>query len=239
MIRFLRFAVEQAILRREETLKEHLIGIEVFDRKPCYDAGADPIVRVEARRLRTKLSDYYQEQGWNDSVKIDFPLGSYVPVFFWQDGVPSLRVAKGSSSQPCTRRKALAVLPFLNLSPDPDNEYLSDGLTEELINALAKVKGMYVVARTSIFQFKGQACDIRKLGELLSVQSVVEGSVRKAGKQLRITVQLIDVFDGYHLWSEAYTRAMKDIFALQEEISGSIVNALKPRLFSASETPRH
>ena len=233
MIRFLRFAVEQMIQRREQVLKEHLIGVEVFDRKPSYDAGADPIVRVEARRLRAKLKGYYEEEGCNDPIWIEFPVGGYAPIFRWSDS-PTPSPEPGSASR--SRGKAIAVLPFVNFSADRGNEYFSDGLTEELINALTRLKGMCVVARTSAFQFKGKAYDIRKLGEQLNVQTVLEGSVRKADKRLRIAVQLIDVQDGYHLWSETYDREMKDVFSLQEEISHSIVAALKPRLVSDTGT---
>ena len=230
MIRFLRFAVEQMIQRREEVLKEHLIGVEVFDRKPSYDAGADPIVRVEARRLRTKLRDYYQEEGRNDPIWIEFPVGRYAPVFSWSGSppIPAIPDHPARNSRPAGN--AIAVLPFVNLSSDRGNEYFSDGLTEEIINALTRLKGMYVVARTSAFQFKGKSYDIRNLREQLNVQTVLEGSVRKAGKRLRIAVQLIDASNGYHLWSETYDREMKDVFVLQEEISRSIVAALKPRL---------
>jgi TolB-like protein/tetratricopeptide (TPR) repeat protein len=236
MSRFLRFAVEQKLERREDVLKEQTIGVEVFDRKPAYDAGADPIVRVEARRLRSKLKDYYEREGQNDPLQIDFPKGTYVPIV--RDCAARLvsNLPDPTVTVSSLPKKAIAVLPFVNVSPDPSNEYFSDGLTEELINALAKLKGICVVARTSAFQFKGKSYDIRKLGEQLSVQTVLEGSVRKAGKRLRITVQLIDVLEGYHLWSETYDREMKDVFALQEEISLSIVAALKPRLVAPAQT---
>jgi serine/threonine protein kinase len=125
---------------------------------------------------------------------------------------------------------SIAVLPFANLSADPENEYFSDGMSEEIINALTKVNGLHVVARTSSFAFKGKNEDIREIGRKLHVEHVLEGSVRKAGNRLRITAQLIKIADGYHLWSERFDRAMDDIFAIQDEISLSIVDKLKVTL---------
>jgi len=132
---------------------------------------------------------------------------------------------------------SIAVLPFSNMSSDPEQEYFCDGLAEELIDTLAKLEGLKVVARTSTFQFKGQAHDIRRIGEQLGVRTVLEGSVRKAGNRLRITAQLINVSDGYHLWSERYDRTLDDIFAVQEEIARAIVERLKVELVGEPEAP--
>jgi TolB-like protein len=134
------------------------------------------------------------------------------------------------SSQMEDRLVCIAVLPFANMSADPENEYFSDGLAEELINALTQVEGLRVVARTSSFQFKGQAVDVREVGKRLNVTTVVEGSVRKAGNRLRVTAQLISVGDGYHLWSQRYTCELEDVFTIQDEISEKIVGALKGKL---------
>ncbi len=128
--------------------------------------------------------------------------------------------------------KAIAVLPLANRSADPENEYFSDGMTEEIINALAKVPGLQVASRSSCFAFKGKQVDIREVGEKLGVASVLEGSVRKVGNRIRITAQLISVENGYHLWSETYDRQLEDVFAIQDEISRAIVDALKLRLGS-------
>ena len=122
---------------------------------------------------------------------------------------------------------SIAVLPFVNMSDDPDQEYFSDGISEELLNLLAKTRGLRVAARTSSFAYKGQNQDIKGIGEQLDVQTVLEGSVRKSKSKVRITAQLIDVDSGYHLWSETYDRELEDIFAIQDEISAAIVNALK------------
>jgi serine/threonine protein kinase/tetratricopeptide (TPR) repeat protein len=127
-------------------------------------------------------------------------------------------------------RPSIAVLPFANLSPDPEQKYFCDGMAEEIMNALAHVDGLRVVARTSAFSFRGKEVDIRRIGNALCVETLLEGSVRKAGNTLRITAQLINVADGYHLWSERYDRELKDVFAIQDEIAQSIVRALKIEL---------
>ena len=131
----------------------------------------------------------------------------------------------------------VAVLPFVDMSPAHDQEYFCDGMTEEIINVLTAVKGLKVVSRTSSFQYKGEAYDIREIGEKLGVQTVVEGSVRTAGNKLRITAQLIKVADGYHIWSQRYDREMTDVFAIQDEISQAIVANLKGKLVRHAEKP--
>jgi len=126
--------------------------------------------------------------------------------------------------------KSIAVLPFVNMSNDPEQEYFSDGISEELLNVLAQFPGLQVAARTSAFQFKGQNRDIAGIAKQLHVNHVLEGSVRKAGNRLRITAQLIDADSGFHLWSETYDRELDDIFAIQDEISAAIGEALKIEL---------
>jgi TolB-like protein/Tfp pilus assembly protein PilF len=126
--------------------------------------------------------------------------------------------------------KSIAVLPFVNMSDDPDNEYFSDGISEELLNVLVKVEGLRVASRTSSFSFKGKNTPIPDIAEALQVEHVLEGSVRKAGTKVRVTAQLIDVRTDSHLWSETYDRELEDIFAIQDEISAHIVDALKVAL---------
>jgi adenylate cyclase len=123
--------------------------------------------------------------------------------------------------------RSVAVLPLDNLSEDPENAFLGDGLSEEITHALARVNALRVASRTSAFAYRGQAADIRRIGRELGVSAVLEGSVRRAGDTLRVTVQLIDVADGYHLWSERYDRSMSDVFAIQDEIASSVVRALR------------
>lgn len=123
--------------------------------------------------------------------------------------------------------KSIAVLPFANMSPDANDEFLADGIAEEIINALTKVDGLRVASRTSAFMFKHKTADIRMIGAHLNVRTVLEGSIRKAGRRLRITAQLVNVEDGYHLWSERYDRDLEDVFAIQDEIAANIVRSLE------------
>lgn len=132
---------------------------------------------------------------------------------------------RSSLSAPAPR--SIAVLPFLNLSGTPEEEHLSDGVTDEIIGALAKVQSLHVVARTSSFAFKGEQQDIRAIGDALNVQSILEGSIQRSNGQIRIMTQLIDVATGYHLWSERYDRQMEDIFSIEDEIAENVARTLK------------
>jgi TolB-like protein len=134
------------------------------------------------------------------------------------------------------RLASAAVLPFVDLSPQKDQEYFSDGLTEELITTLSQVPGLRVAARTSSFQFKGRSPDVHEVGRKLDVGAVLEGSVRKSGNRLRVSAQLISVKDGYQLWSESYDRDLADVFAVQEDVARSIVAALRVRLAPARDS---
>ena len=148
-------------------------------------------------------------------------------------GSEGVRAASGSDPGRVTaegvddQRVSIAVLPFVNMSPDPDQEFFADGMTEEILNTLVKVPKLLVAARTSSFAYKGQNTDVRVIGEELGVAHIIEGSVRKAGDDLRITTQLIRVSDGFHLWSESYNRKMDNVFAVQEEIARAVAEALK------------
>ena len=141
--------------------------------------------------------------------------------------VPARDALKGKTKQPTNR---IAVLPFVNMSADPENEYFSDGITEELLNAFTKVDGLQVTSRTSAFAFKGMNTDIREIGIQLNVDRILEGSVRKAGNRVRISAQLINAADGYHIWSENYDRNLTDIFEVQDEISSIIANKCRENL---------
>jgi serine/threonine-protein kinase len=221
MSRFLRFTVERTLDGKSEELKEYLIGVEVFDRKPSYDPRVDPIVRVEARRLRSKLRSYYESDGSADELVIDLPKGAYAPL---------LRARASVQPAPPPRPGAIAVLPFSNLSPEPDTEYFSDGLTEELIHRLTKVDGMMVVAWNSAAKLKGPRYDVREIGRQLNVSAVLVGSVRGCPERIRVTVQLIDTSTARYLWSETYDRNIEHLFVIQEEISTAIVKTLAIKL---------
>jgi len=136
-------------------------------------------------------------------------------------------------------RQSIAVLPFINMSSDPEQEYFSDGITEEILNHLAKNRELQVAARTSVFSFKGHDQDIRQIGELLSVGTILEGSVRKDGEYIRITAQLIRASDGVHLWSETYDRKLENIFAIQDDIASQIAAALQISLGITPKQPGH
>jgi TolB-like protein len=140
------------------------------------------------------------------------------------------RGAGPEGGPPAATGPSVAVLPFVNMSGDPENEYFSDGLSEEILNALAQVPGLRVPARTSSFAFKGKSENVKKIAAALEVATVLEGSVRKAGGRVRITAQLVKAIDGYHLWSQTFDRELKDVFAVQEEISGAIAAALRVQL---------
>jgi len=136
-------------------------------------------------------------------------------------------------------KPSIGVLPFADMSPGKDNEYFSDGLAEEIINALAQVPGLKVIARTSAFAFKGQNLDVRRVAETLGVTNILEGSVRKAGDRIRVTAQLIAAADGSHLWSQRYDRDLADVFAVQDEIAAAIAQVLKVKLGASPASPRY
>ena len=141
--------------------------------------------------------------------------------------IPDRQELSGKISQ---ELKSIAVLPFVNMSSDRENEYFSDGISEEIINALSRLDGLQVTSRTSAFAFKGKNIDVREIGAQLNVHNVLEGSVRRSGQKIRVTAQLINAGDGYHLWSEVYNRDMEDIFELQDEISRKITQTLREKL---------
>ena len=155
------------------------------------------------------------------------------------DLLDALRNATAPATQATSRSDApsIAVLPFADMSPEKDQDYFCDGPAEELIDALARLEGLRIVARTSAFRFRGDAPDLREVGQKLNVTTVLEGSVRKAGNRLRINAQLINASDGYHLWSDRYDRDMDDEFAVEDEISRSVVDKLKVKLLGESDAP--
>jgi serine/threonine-protein kinase len=150
----------------------------------------------------------------------------------WAQGTPPLTT--GSAT---TRHPSIVVLPFTTMSSDPENEFFADGVTEEIINALAQIEGLRVLARTSAFSSKGKHFDLRTVGERLNVTTVLEGSIRKSGNRLRIMAQLINVADGYHIWSERYDRELQDIFEVQDEIARTIADRLKVALGGDGQSP--
>jgi TolB-like protein/Flp pilus assembly protein TadD len=220
MRRFLQFAVEHALAGTGDQIKEYSVGVEVFDRKLDYDPRTDPIVRVEARRLRDKLKAYYNSEGLNDAVMIELPKGAYMPVF-------ESRRAPVPAEPSETAQTAIAVLPFANLSPEVEDDYFSDGLTEELILLLTRIKELRVVAWHSASQFRGREQDLGSIREELKVGVILRGSVRRTDSRVRVMAQLIDTRSGAYLWSEGFDRGTHDVLAIQEEIARAIVNTLR------------
>ncbi len=203
---------------------ETLTAILRDDPKPIPEAleVPDDVKEVVMRCLRKDPDQRYQSMGDVKAALEQLYFAGRSGIMQAQSGVWKKPVAKAVPS--------IAVLPFLNLSSDKENEYFSDGLAEEIINALTRIPTLRVTARTSAFAFRGTQDDVRKIGHTLNVASVLEGSVRKSGNRVRISVQLIDVAEGNNLWSERFDREMIDVFEIQDEISQAIVEKLKVKL---------
>jgi serine/threonine-protein kinase len=210
--RFLRFTVEQCLEGRQGALKEYLVGVEVFNKMETFDPRIDSIVRVEARRLRSKLEKYYQTEGRDDNIVIQFRKGSYVPQILTRDQLSALGLSDAIGVK--AGRKSIAVARFTNLGVDPAHSHFCSGLTDDVISALTKVPALRVVARLS-------GADEPR------ADYVLEGSVRKQGDRLRISAQLIDTANAMYVWSETYERDVSDAFAVQDEISRAIVSTLR------------
>lgn len=221
--RFLRLIVNAALDGTADQLKGYTIGVEVFDRPASFDPTIEPIVRVEAGRLRAKLREYYHGTGRQEAIRIDIPKGAYAPEIALQSaGVASVTAA--------AEKPSLAVLPFDNQSADPEQNYFADGITEDLITALAKVSGFLVISRHSTFAYRATNKPLAEVAQALGARYVLTGTVRRAGDQVRISAQLIDTVTGHVPWAERYDRSVSDIFAVQDEVTGSIAQALRVKL---------
>jgi len=215
-------------------------GDVIIDDEAVYGDGVNLASRIESLavpggifisekvydEIRNQEDIRTRELGYFELKNVRYPVRLFAII---NDGiiVPRRDELRGKTKETHNR---LAVLPFINMSADPENEYFSDGITEELLNTLTKVDGLQVTSRTSVFAFKGKNNDIRDIAIQLNVDKVLEGSVRKAGNRVRITAQLINAADGYHIWSETYDRNLTDIFDVQDEISGIIANRLRENL---------
>src|ERR1700754_1416612 len=142
----------------------------------------------------------------------------------------STRVAVGESPPPLPNKPSIAVLPFQNMSGDPDQEYFADGMVEDIITRLSRIKSLFVIARNSSFTYKGTSPDVRQVGRQLGVRYVLEGSVRRAGNRVRITGQLVEAETGAHLWAEKIDGELTDVFELQDRITGRVVSAIAPTI---------
>ena len=205
-----------------------MIGVLVFDRAPGYDPKIDSIVRVQARQLRAKLDEYYAGPGRADEIRFQIPKGSYAPVIRTVAPRETLSIVPVDRGRP-EPAAHLSVLPFVNLSSDPENEYFSDGISEEILASLARVPGLRLIARTSAFQFKGDRRDVRQIARQLGVQCILEGSVRRIGNQFRVTAHLIQGSDGANKWTERFDACLLEpaqVFSIQEDIAGEIAQRL-------------
>jgi TolB-like protein len=238
----------RGLMQAGETIRTgiHLGDVAVAPDGDLYGDGVNTAQRIQTvakpgqivvsgdvwRQLRNRPSYRFEPLG-EQSLKGVESLELYLVLEAPNDAGTAVRAASSKSAAPESRptvERSIAVLPFLNLSSDPENEYFSDGISEEILNALVKVSDLKVASRTSSFAFKGHQGDVREIAEKLGVATVLEGSVRKAGNRVRITGQLIGAADGYHLWSETYDRQLEDIFAIQDDIAQAIVTALKATL---------
>jgi TolB-like protein/Flp pilus assembly protein TadD len=249
--RFLRFVVEQQLEGRADQLKESVVGVEVFDRKPGYDPRRDPVVRMEAAKLRARLAEYYAGEAAGPLV-IELPKGGYSPVFRdAEERAPAdhkkrwsapqllvvlagLTVALAATGWWWAQDKnapiPIAVLPLNDLSQESANDYFADGLTDEIIRNLSIIDGLAVRSQTSSFAFKGKPRNVREAGKQLEADYILEGSVLRAGHQLRINAQLVRVRDDFPIWSGRYDRELTDVLAIQDDISRGIVNSLRLKL---------
>ncbi|MBJ6124033.1 adenylate/guanylate cyclase domain-containing protein [Microvirga splendida] len=180
--------------------------------------------------VRGKLPYVFEDMGEQEVKNIDRPIRVFA-IGRCSDGTTSAEVLR--RALPLPDRPSIAVLPFTNMSGDPEQEYFADGITDDLLTALSRTRWLFVIARNSSFTFKGQAIDVKEVGRVLGVRYVLEGSIRRAGKRVRITGQLIEVATGAHIWADRFDREIEDIFDLQDEITRAVVSAIEPTLLTA------
>jgi adenylate cyclase len=246
--RFLRFVVEARLEGRDDEIKESLIAVEVFGRRPDYDPKLDSIVRTEAGRLRARLTEFYAHEGREDRVVIEVPKGGYLPVFRSRERAPDkaeprwvrpvfagiglfaagVLAAVWWTSTGKIAPLRIGVLPIANVGPNDVDDHFADGLTDEIINNLSTIEGLTVRSRTSSFVFKGQ--DIREAGKRLDVDYLLEGSVVRSTDRVRMDAQLVRVRDDAPVWSGKFDRPLTDVIGIQNEIALGIVNNLRVQL---------
>ncbi|MGO9847730.1 MAG: adenylate/guanylate cyclase domain-containing protein, partial [Methylocella sp.] len=207
-------------------------GVNIAARlEPLAEPGGISISSIVNESIGNRIDVRFQDAGDISVKNIDRP----IRVWKWHPGATALAAAKSNvaKSKPNSGTPSIAVLPFTNMSGDPEQEYFSDGISEDIITDLSKIAGLTVIARNSSFAYKGRSVDIRTVGDELNVRSVLEGSIRRADKRVRITAQLVDAATGGHLWAERYDRDLTDIFEVQDDVTRRIVEALKVTLSPA------
>ena len=252
--RFLEYIVNEVLAGRGERLKGDNIAQAVFDRAETFDSNVDPIVRMEAGRLRDRLREYYDGDGQDDPVRIELPKGTYTPhIEFRQAPTRDPRLDRAApvkqlgmlaatvlliitaslwglqhwtSGPSLPDKPSVAVLPFDNIGTDPKWDRLADGMTEDIITDLSHSKDLVVIARNSTEPYKGKPIDIRQIGRDLNVKYVVEGSIQSMGDQIRVTAQLSEAASGSQVWSERYDRPVDDLFVVQNEVTQRIAATL-------------
>ncbi len=232
--RFLDYLVSNTLAGDADRLKGYTIALEVFDRKDDFDPSLDAIVRVEATRLRNKLREYYDTLGKDDAIRINFPKGGYALEISMQTAPVLERRTSNNTALNTPRlvedRPSLAVLPFANIGSDNTKEYFADGVVDSLIAMFSRLSGLFVISRQSAFSYKNTSKTSEQIATELGVRYLLEGSVQHAGNQVRVTAQLADTKNGGHIWSDRYDRELKDVFALQDELTQSIVGVLQIKL---------
>jgi adenylate cyclase len=204
-------------------------GVNIAARlEPVAEPGGICISSIVNESIGNRIDVRFEDGGQINVKNIDRPIG----IWRWHPGTVQATVANGRRSNTANPQPhaAIAVLPFTNMSGDPEQEYFSDGISEDIITDLSKIAGLMVIARNSSFAYKGRSVDVRTIGRELSVQSVLEGSIRRAANRVRITAQLIDATSGGHLWGDRYDRDLTDIFEVQDDVTRRIVDALKVTL---------
>jgi TolB-like protein/Flp pilus assembly protein TadD len=229
--RFLTFIVEETIAGRGERLKEFVVGVEVFGKDDSFDPRNDPIVRVQARRLRAQLTRYYREEAPEGELVIDLPKGGYSPVFRALKSVPVRRAL----SPALVSRNTVAVLPFADHSAAGDQQYFCQGLSEEIIHTLAGTDAIRLVAWNDGTPGGAQLA-MKDAAERLNVALIVTGSVRKADTEARIMMHVVDAASGCYLWSGAIDRSLDNVFAVQEEVARTVAEQLDRELIGGSQS---
>jgi adenylate cyclase len=227
---FLSFVVEKALAGRSHEIKGYTVATEVFGRNENFDGQKDSVVRIQAGRLRRALERYYLSSGAQDPVKIEIPKGSYEPRFHRlstpESGKGGSRPERGGPAFTLSHGPSVAVMPLVNLTGDPGQEYFTDGLTEEFTRELARFQNLRVVASHSTLQMKGVKACAREMGQRLGARFLVEGSVRKEADQVKISVGLIDTTTGLQIWGEQYRRELRaeSLITLQEDIGRRVAS---------------